>query len=294
MKKLILTLTLALALALPALCLAGEGTTLWYGAHFNDWADTINSNTYAYISATNPNGYDATVEATYYDSDGLEFQNSSGIKTFQHIIPANAKKAWRPNDDLGLATSVELKGSYVLVATSGSVSVSEVQYNFALTSQTDYNPGDPLSVVTMPVHTVPSTFLTGDFTHLDPNCSRDADAVGDIVSYFSVNNPSDKYTAIVKISFRDMNGALYQLKDHDSDSTTTKTLTLGTHAQHAYCIEDFINIADPTVISKGVVTIDAVEGSVIGNYSNYLCEQTKNVKVYRSYGRPLSKRLNVQ
>jgi hypothetical protein len=307
MKKLIFTLTLALALAVPALCIAGQGSDLWYGAWFNDRQDAgIHPFQYnTWIQASNPNANTAKFKVTYYQANGAKFANTS---SFSHEVAQNNRYAWRPGNDINKipgnpAAGEVYQGSYVINVTEGSITIDESMGLILAKDDLPYLTGDVISTWAKPAHTITSTFLTFDsMMHYDadinnemtdefpPNC---ADKAGETITCINLTNPSDNFSAKATVSIYDSAGNLLAPSDtqytnpFDLDFSPHQAITF-TPGQHG------INgtAGNPQKVS---IVVDVKNGSLVGGFAKFYCDQVSgHIKTYRAYGSLLNKRLTVR
>lgn len=300
MRKTLFALLLAVTLIIPSMALAGEGATTWYSPWFNDKAD-MSPNPYGmgtWIQVSNPNSYAAELEITYYQVDGTVYTDGSSNSVFTHSIPARGRIAWRPNQDLDL-TSGEIKGSYIINAIEGSVTVEETVCFKADSSIDDgfRGDGDVVDVWTKQPQTITSTFMTMDsLMEWETGNSDNADLSGEVTTVINLNNPSDDFDAEAEVSFYSDNGTF--INNNTSTPTLPITLTFGPHETHIFTPYEYgVNGTSETSPTKGSVIVDVKKGSLVGSYAKHYCQETTGdtpILEYRSYGAMMNKRLIVK
>jgi hypothetical protein len=289
LKRIVIAILLTIAFVIPAIAIAGEGARNLYCAMFNDSSD-ISDTQFRYldfVNLANPNNYDAKFKISYYNMDGTKFSNTS---SFTHVVPANSKIGFRPNDDLGLNTSNEIKGSYEIDVTDGSligVSTHVLKAGTTLPAiGTEYDVGDVITsyITDLETKSYGKLFLHG-FSHYGANGSpTEAVNPGDYATWLYINNPDDKITAEIDVYFYKKDGTLQDC-NLDNGEKVPVVYTLSPHQTIAVSpanLSPAIN-GTSTSVGHGIIEIDATRGEVIGYRVTYVCYQDKLVKVYTPF-----------
>lgn len=296
MKKIVILVIFLFAL-FPMAAMAAEGSSTWYGAWFNDWADTSleaapmklnNFNTF--ITVANFNNYSTNVKVTYYQRDGSKYVYNN-LSTFTHSIAKNSKRGWRPNNDLGMPSTTLLKGSYKIEAINGAVFADayiDTLAGSSLPAVTNgtYDVNDSLSKHTVPLHTVTSSYLALDSFIHNASTSNDNQAAnsGECDTWLQINNPSDSQGAEATVTYYNRDGGIL----YSGTVTLSPHQTVGENpGKH--------DLGTSGTREAGSVVIDVTKGSLIGNYATTEVLPVKNGQLqYLRHGGALRKKLVIQ